>query len=217
MLAPPLAALQGEFYEAVCKDIDPVKKQLVCCFPADSGLDEACFQVSYDVLLMGVGAWGPWMRRASRSCATPCVWGWVWPGLLVMSGYTACLRSLAACAAVCVRVCIHLMQQKCAAWRGGADPMCASRDAHSFGCLEASMLALCPSAAQLWVWAGVPASLHTYGAGPLDQYWWNECAGTCKSKSVPDEQAHLTAVRPAGWVREQHLRHQRHPRALQPF
>uniref|UniRef100_A0A7S3QLS1 NADH:ubiquinone reductase (non-electrogenic) n=1 Tax=Dunaliella tertiolecta TaxID=3047 RepID=A0A7S3QLS1_DUNTE len=46
---------KGEFYEAVCKDIDPVKKQLVCCFPADSGLDEACFQVSYDVLVMGVG------------------------------------------------------------------------------------------------------------------------------------------------------------------
>jgi len=46
--------IQGDFYEAVCKDIDPVKKELVCCFPADSGLDEACFKVSYDLLLVGV-------------------------------------------------------------------------------------------------------------------------------------------------------------------
>ncbi|KAG1650550.1 hypothetical protein FOA52_009119, partial [Chlamydomonas sp. UWO 241] len=47
---------KGEYYEAVCKDIDPVKKSLVCCFPKDAGFPEACFQLSYDVLIVGVGS-----------------------------------------------------------------------------------------------------------------------------------------------------------------
>lgn len=47
---------KGEYYEAVVKDVDPTKKDLVCCFPADSGMDEACFLVPYDVLVMGVRA-----------------------------------------------------------------------------------------------------------------------------------------------------------------
>ncbi|KAG2486568.1 hypothetical protein HYH03_014738 [Edaphochlamys debaryana] len=47
---------KGEFYEALCKDIDPVKKELVCCFPEDAGLDAACFKMSYDVLVMSVGS-----------------------------------------------------------------------------------------------------------------------------------------------------------------
>lgn len=45
---------QGEYYEAVCKDIDPIGKKLVCCFPKDTGFAEACFQISYDVLIVGV-------------------------------------------------------------------------------------------------------------------------------------------------------------------
>ncbi|KAG2424696.1 hypothetical protein HXX76_014272 [Chlamydomonas incerta] len=47
---------KGEFYEALCKDIDPVAKELVCCFPEDAGLDSACFKMSYDVLVMAVGS-----------------------------------------------------------------------------------------------------------------------------------------------------------------
>ncbi|GLC74175.1 tubulin alpha 1 [Pleodorina starrii] len=47
---------KGEFYEALCKGIDPVAKELVCCFPEDSGLDSACFKLSYDVLVMAVGS-----------------------------------------------------------------------------------------------------------------------------------------------------------------
>jgi NADH dehydrogenase FAD-containing subunit len=45
---------QGEFYEAMCTDIDPVKKQLVCCFPKDTGFPEACFQLNYDLLVVSV-------------------------------------------------------------------------------------------------------------------------------------------------------------------
>mmetsp|Transcript_9846 Transcript_9846/g.24576 ORF Transcript_9846/g.24576 Transcript_9846/m.24576 type:complete len:605 (-) Transcript_9846:893-2707(-) len=47
---------KGEYYEALCKDIDPVKKELVCCFPADAGFAEACFKISYDILVVGVGS-----------------------------------------------------------------------------------------------------------------------------------------------------------------
>ncbi|GIL56627.1 hypothetical protein Vafri_11967 [Volvox africanus] len=47
---------KGDFYEALCKDIDPVAKELVCCFPEDAGLDSACFKLSYDVLVMAVGS-----------------------------------------------------------------------------------------------------------------------------------------------------------------
>lgn len=48
--------LQGEYYEALCKEVDTKKKELVCCFPADAGLDEACFKMTYDVLVMAVGS-----------------------------------------------------------------------------------------------------------------------------------------------------------------
>lgn len=47
---------KGEFYEALCKDVDPVAKELVCCFPEDAGLDTACFKLSYDVLVVAVGS-----------------------------------------------------------------------------------------------------------------------------------------------------------------
>ena len=46
---------QGEFYEALVKGVDPAKKGLVCCFPADAGFPEACFKLSYDVLIVSVG------------------------------------------------------------------------------------------------------------------------------------------------------------------
>ncbi|GBF96542.1 hypothetical protein Rsub_09125 [Raphidocelis subcapitata] len=47
---------KGDYYEAVCKAIDPKKKELVACFPKDAGLDEACFKISYDTLVVGVGS-----------------------------------------------------------------------------------------------------------------------------------------------------------------
>eukprot|EP00878_Enallax_costatus_P042699 GHUV01050146.1.p1 GENE.GHUV01050146.1~~GHUV01050146.1.p1 ORF type:complete len:222 (+),score=80.95 GHUV01050146.1:935-1600(+) len=47
---------KGDYYEAVCKTIDPVKKELVACFPKDAGLDEACFKIKYDMLIVGVGS-----------------------------------------------------------------------------------------------------------------------------------------------------------------
>uniref|UniRef100_A0A383VLR6 NADH:ubiquinone reductase (non-electrogenic) n=1 Tax=Tetradesmus obliquus TaxID=3088 RepID=A0A383VLR6_TETOB len=47
---------KGDYYEAVCKAIDPVRKELVACFPKDAGLDEACFKIAYDILIIGVGS-----------------------------------------------------------------------------------------------------------------------------------------------------------------
>lgn len=47
---------KGAYYEAMAKAIDTKRKQLVACFPADAGLDEACFQISYDVLIVAVGS-----------------------------------------------------------------------------------------------------------------------------------------------------------------
>lgn len=46
--------LQGEYYEAVAKAVDVQRKELVACFPKDAGLDEACFKISYDILIVGV-------------------------------------------------------------------------------------------------------------------------------------------------------------------
>ena len=59
-LPPPRACgtSQGDFYEALCKSIDPQEKTLVCCFPDDAGMDSACFQVAYDYLVISVGGWG---------------------------------------------------------------------------------------------------------------------------------------------------------------
>jgi NADH:ubiquinone reductase (non-electrogenic) len=47
---------QGDYYEAVAKAIDVQRKELVACFPKDAGLDEACFKISYDILIVGVSA-----------------------------------------------------------------------------------------------------------------------------------------------------------------
>ncbi|GFH27728.1 uncharacterized protein HaLaN_26100, partial [Haematococcus lacustris] len=43
---------KAEFYQALAKDVDPVAKELVCCFPDDNGFPEACFKISYDVLVV---------------------------------------------------------------------------------------------------------------------------------------------------------------------
>jgi hypothetical protein len=43
--------LQGAYYEASCKSIHPLRKEVVACFPGDA---EDCFMVPYDILIMGV-------------------------------------------------------------------------------------------------------------------------------------------------------------------
>lgn len=45
--------LQAAFFEAVCQDINPEEKTIVACFPPDSGMDESCFKIPYDVLVLG--------------------------------------------------------------------------------------------------------------------------------------------------------------------
>ena len=50
-----LLANKGQYWEAVVHSIDPATKEIVACFPKDSGLDEACFKVDYDVLVLAVG------------------------------------------------------------------------------------------------------------------------------------------------------------------
>lgn len=47
---------KGEFYEAVCESIDPVKKHITACFPKDAGFAEACFRMDYDHLVVSVGS-----------------------------------------------------------------------------------------------------------------------------------------------------------------
>ncbi|CAG9464813.1 unnamed protein product [Pedinophyceae sp. YPF-701] len=47
---------KGTYYEAACQSIDVKNKELVCCFPADAGLDSACFKVPYDALMVAVGS-----------------------------------------------------------------------------------------------------------------------------------------------------------------
>jgi len=44
--------MQAAFFEAMCQNIDPVKKTIVACFPPDSGMDESCFKIPYDVLVV---------------------------------------------------------------------------------------------------------------------------------------------------------------------
>lgn len=33
--------------------MDPVKKEVVACFPEDTGMDKLCFRVPYDILVLG--------------------------------------------------------------------------------------------------------------------------------------------------------------------
>ena len=55
-----LACLQAAFFEALCQDINPKEKTVVACFPPDSGIfppasgmDESCFKIPYDILVLG--------------------------------------------------------------------------------------------------------------------------------------------------------------------
>lgn len=52
----PRGSPQAKYYEALCKEIDPIKKELVACFPMDAGLDEACFKLKFDILVLGVSS-----------------------------------------------------------------------------------------------------------------------------------------------------------------
>lgn len=56
---------QGKYFEAVAQSVDPVNRTVVACFPKDAGIDEACFKVPYDILVLGVGLPSP----NSPSCA----------------------------------------------------------------------------------------------------------------------------------------------------
>ncbi|KAK9866248.1 hypothetical protein WJX84_006230 [Apatococcus fuscideae] len=47
---------KGKYYEAICQDIDPKNKNIVACFPKDTGLEEACFRIPYDILVVAVGS-----------------------------------------------------------------------------------------------------------------------------------------------------------------
>ena len=48
-----MLVLQGKYFEAVASDINPEEKSLVACFPADAGMDECCFKLEYDILILG--------------------------------------------------------------------------------------------------------------------------------------------------------------------
>ena len=55
-----LACLQAAFFEALCQDINPQEQTVVACFPPDSGIfppasgmDESCFKIPYDILVLG--------------------------------------------------------------------------------------------------------------------------------------------------------------------
>ncbi|KAK9866900.1 hypothetical protein WJX84_011085 [Apatococcus fuscideae] len=73
----------GKYYEAVCQDIDPKNKTIVACFPKDTGLDEACFRIPYDILVLAVGSVSEclsallclsWSPRSDKSCYR--LWWW---------------------------------------------------------------------------------------------------------------------------------------------
>lgn len=47
---------KGRFFEAMATTIDPENKFVVACFPKDAGLDEKCFKIPYDQLVVSVGS-----------------------------------------------------------------------------------------------------------------------------------------------------------------
>jgi NADH:ubiquinone reductase (non-electrogenic) len=47
---------KGEYYEAECQSIDPDTKTLTACFPQHTGLPNACFNMTYDHLIVAVGS-----------------------------------------------------------------------------------------------------------------------------------------------------------------
>ena len=46
------ASQQGRYFEAVCTDVDVENRTVTACFPPDAGLDDACFKIAYDVLII---------------------------------------------------------------------------------------------------------------------------------------------------------------------
>ena len=48
-----LLMMQAKFYEAVVRNIDTNKKTVTACFPDDVGVETACFQLDYDILVIG--------------------------------------------------------------------------------------------------------------------------------------------------------------------
>lgn len=58
---------QGKYFEAICTDIDPEERSLVACFPPEAGLDDTCFKVPYDMLILGAALPGEGaLRNALR-------------------------------------------------------------------------------------------------------------------------------------------------------
>ena len=67
--------LQAEYFEAACTEVDPVKKEVVACFPEDTGMDELCFRVPYDILVLGGAYCFPivfWSPDAFQTLVRPC-------------------------------------------------------------------------------------------------------------------------------------------------
>ena len=62
-----MCAWQGTFFEAFCQEIDPAKKEIVACVPPGPDMDEACFKIAYDILLIGV--W--WLQSCSCVLRAP--------------------------------------------------------------------------------------------------------------------------------------------------
>lgn len=55
-----LVKAKGEYYEAVAKAVDPVRKELVACFPKDAGERR-------------------WLGSGARKCGALCLaWWWRW-------------------------------------------------------------------------------------------------------------------------------------------
>ena len=66
------ASRQGKYFEAICTDIDPEERSLVACFPPEAGLDDTCFKVPYDMLILGAALPGMGTARCALSRRTLC-------------------------------------------------------------------------------------------------------------------------------------------------
>ena len=49
-----LNELQGKYYEAYVRAVDPERRELVACYPPEYNLGQACFKLSYDILMLAV-------------------------------------------------------------------------------------------------------------------------------------------------------------------
>lgn len=65
---------QGQYYEASCESIDPVKKELTAAFPAHNGDQPISFTIKYDLLFIGVSRpAAPLLAHANMSRAATSV------------------------------------------------------------------------------------------------------------------------------------------------